>query len=100
VPYAAGQCLEGFKYWCPENILCPKSGAAVKKEPYKIGEMSAGTISACMKELGVDIAHIEGVEAGFTCEIFDCNPFPSSAGATLQPMAAKMAKRVEVVYNV
>jgi len=98
VPYAAGQCMEGFKYWCPENILCPKSGAAVKKAPYSIAEMSAGTISACMKELGVDIAHIEGVEAGFTVEIFDVNPFPSSAGETLQPMAAKMARRIDQVY--
>jgi len=100
VPYAAGKCLEGWKYYCPENILCPKSGAAVEKERFNIPQMSAGTISAAMGELGIDIAHIEGVQAGFTVEIFDVNPFPSSAGATLQPMAALMAKRIEQVYSI
>lgn len=99
VPYAAGQCLEGTMYYCPEDILCPKSGAAVERVPYSIPQMTAGTVSAGMKELGVDIAHIEGVVAGFTVEIFDVNPFPSSAGATLQPMAEKMAKRIEMVYD-
>ena len=100
VPYAAGQCLEGWKYYCPESVLCPKSGAAVEKVPYKIAEMSAGTISAAMNELGVDIAHIEGVEAGFTVEIFDVNVFPSSSGASLQPMSARIAKRIEQVYDI
>lgn len=100
VPYAAGKCLQGWKYYCPENILCPKSGAAVEKVPYSIPEMTAGTVSAAMNELGVDIAHIEGVEAGFTCEIFDINPFPSSSGATLTPMSIQMAKRIEQVYDI
>jgi len=100
VPYAAGKCLEGMKYYCPENILCPKSGSAVEKVPYSIPDMTAGTISASMNELGVDLAHIEGVEAGFTVEIFDVNPFPSSHGASLQPMSVQIAKRLDQVYNV
>lgn len=100
VPYAAGKCLEGIKYFCPEDVLCPKSGAAVKREPFVIPDMSGGTIAACMKELGVDLAHIEGVEAGFAVEIFDCNPFPSSHGASLQPMSSRIAKRIEQVYSI
>ncbi len=100
VPFSAGKCLEGWKYFCPTNILCPKSGAAVKKIPYSFPDMTAGTISAAMKELGVDLAHIEAVEAGFSIEIFDVNPFPSSHGASLQPMAKKMAKRLEQVYDI
>ena len=87
-------------YYCPESVLCPKSGAAVTKEPFSIPDMTAGTISAAMIELGVDIAHVEGIQAGFTVEIFDVNPFPSSHGASLQPMAAKIAKRIEQVYSI
>lgn len=100
VPYAAGKCLEGTMYYCPADVLCPKSGAAVIRESFSIPDMSAGTISAAMKELGVDIAHIEGVPAGFTIEIFDCNTFPSSAGETLTPFSQKIARRIEQVYNV
>ncbi len=100
VPYAAGKCLEGFMYYCPEAVLCPKTGAAVEKIPYNIPEMSAGTVSAAMTELGIDIAHVEGVEAGFSIEVFDVNPFPSSAGASLQPMAAKIALRLTQVYDI
>jgi hypothetical protein len=53
-----------------------------------------------MKELGVDIAHIEGVPAGFTVEVFDVNVFPSSHGASLQPMSQKIARRIEQVYAI
>jgi hypothetical protein len=100
VPYAAGKCLEGFKYYCPPEILCPKSGAAVEKEPFTIGDMTGGTIAACMEELGVNLAHLEGVEAGFTVEIFDVNPFPSSAGASLTPLSEQIVKRMEQVYEI
>jgi len=100
VPFAAGKCLEGWKYYCPEEVLCPKSGAAVKKVPYSFPDMTAGTLTAGMKELGVDIAHIEGVEAGFTVEVFDVNPFPSSHGASFTKMSKALAKRIEQVYDV
>jgi hypothetical protein len=100
LPYAAGKCLEGFKYYCPAEILCPKTGAAVKKEPFKVGELTGASIAAAMNELGVTLAHIEGVEAGFTVEIFDVNPFPSSAGATLTPISEKIAERLEQVYAI
>lgn len=100
VPYAGGKCLEGFKYFCPPSILCPKSGAAVKKEPFYIPDMSGTTIAAAMEELGVDLAHLEGVEAGFTVEVFDVNPFPSSAGASLTPISEAIVKRLEQVYDI
>jgi hypothetical protein len=100
VPYAAGKCMEGFKYYCPPEILCPKSGAAVKKEPFYIPDMSGGTIGAGLKEIGVDLAHLEGVQAGFTVEIFDVNPFPSSAGASLTPISEQIVKRLEQVYDI
>lgn len=100
VPYACGKCLEGTMYYCPESVLCPKSGAAVIKEPYSLPEMAAGSVAAAMNELGVDIAHIEGVLAGFSVEIFDVNPFPTSYGATLYPMSQKIVKRIEQVWNI
>jgi len=92
--------LEGIRYHCPPEVLCPKSGAAVERERYSVPDMTAGTISASMEALGVDIAHVEGVNAGFTVEVFDVNPFPSSHGASLQPMSARIAKRLEQVYDI
>ena len=53
-----------------------------------------------LRELGIDLAHIEGVEAGFTVEIFDVNPFPSSHGATLRPMSERIVKRLIQIYNI
>jgi len=95
VPFAAGRCLPGFRYFCPADILCPKSGNAVKTEPFEIDGTPAGTISAAMKELGVDIAHIEGVNIGpASVQVFDVNPFPSSYGRSLTPMSVQIAKRV------
>jgi hypothetical protein len=98
VPYAAGKCMEGMRYHCPADILAPKSGAAIHREPYSIPDMTAGTISAAMKELGVDIAHVEGVNAGFTVEIFDVNPFAQSAGDSFTPMSRKIAKRLGIQH--
>jgi hypothetical protein len=100
IPYAAGKCLEGWEYYCPEAVLCPKSGAAVKKIPFSISDMTAGTVSACMQELGVDLAHVEGIKAGFGYELFDCNIFPSSSGDSLTPLSRRMAQRLEQVYAI
>ena len=100
VPYASGKCLPGTRYFFPPEILCPKTGQSVESEEYSIPNMTAGTISAAMEQIGVNIAHIEGINAGFTVEIFDINPFPSSSGRTLTPMSKKIAKRITQIYNI
>ncbi len=100
IPYAAGKCLPGTRYFFPPEILCPKTGQAIETEEYSIPDMTAGTVSAAMEQLGVHIAHIEGVNAGFTIEIFDLNSFPSSSGRTFTPMSKKIAKRIMQVYDI
>ncbi len=100
IPYAAGKCLQGTRYFFPPEILCPKTGQAIKLEDYSIPDMTAGTISAAMEQLGVQIAHIEGINAGFTVEIFDVNPFPSSSGISLTPMSKQIAKRITQVFDI
>lgn len=101
VPYAEGKCLKGFKYYCPADILCPKTGAAARLEEYEVPEGSSVQIGLAMKEIGVNLAHIEGFETNGSREVavFDVNPFPSSSGKTLTPMSVQIAKRLEQVYD-
>jgi len=101
VPYAMGKCLPGKMYFCPKEVLCPKSGSAVSSVPYEIETTPAATIGAALTQIGVHIAHIEGVPIGtISVEIFDVNPFPSSYGKTLTPMSKKIANRLTQVFDI
>lgn len=100
IPYASGKCLQGTRYFFNPDILAPKTGQCIESEDYSIPDMKAGTVAATMNELGIHIAHLEGINAGFSIEIFDVNPFPSSSGNSLTPMSKKIAKRLQQVYNI
>ena len=99
-PFAAGKCLPGFRYYCPEMILTPKSGNAARIEEYVVSVDQGGKISGAMHQLGVDIAHIEAVDFhnGGIC-VFDVNPFPSSSGRTLTPLSSAIAERLTHVFD-
>lgn len=100
VPYAMGKCLPGKMYFCPEEMQCPKSGSAVFSEPFEIETTPAATIGAALTQIGVHIAHLEGILVGqVSVEIFDVNPFPSSYGKSLTPMSKEIAKRISQVYD-
>ncbi len=106
IPFAAGKCLPGSRYFFHPSVLCPKTGHAVSREDYCVPDMRGGTIAAAMNELGVQIAHLEGLDTGIldsnvnVIEIFDVNPFPTSSGASLTPMSVRIAKRLEQVYDI
>jgi hypothetical protein len=100
VPYACGKVLDGFRYICPAEIMCPKTGSAAEVEEFSFKNGSSIKAGLAMDKLGVDLAMLEGLEIKpDRVEIFDINPFPSSEGRTLTPLAAKMAKRIEQVYD-
>lgn len=104
VPFALGACLPGTRYFFDGGRTCPKSGVAVDSEPYEAPR--SDTIIGAMHELGIDIAHIEGLETGKLdsntpiIKIFDVNPFPTSSGRSMTPMSARIAERIEQVYDI
>jgi len=100
LPFAAGKCLPGFLYYCPETILTPKSGNAERIEEYTVSVDRGGKLSGAMHELGVDIAHIEAIDfPNGDLQVFDVNPFPSSSGRTLTPLSAAIAQRITQVFD-
>ncbi len=101
IPYAMGKCLPGKIYYCPNDILCPKSGSATISKSFEIETTPASTIGATLTQIGVHLAHIEGVMIGtISVEIFDVNPFPSSYGKSLTPMSKEIAKRITQVFDI
>lgn len=95
IPFALGKTLPGSFYYCPEKFLTPKSGSASRVVPFNIPEPSAGKVSMVMHDLGVDIAHLEGLhDAWGRIRLFDINPFPSSSGTSLTPMSVHIARRL------
>lgn len=100
VPYAAGKCLEGTRYHCPAEILCPKSGHAKIAEPFSMPAEIGAKAAVGLASIGVTLAHLEGINVRDASYLFDVNPFPSSFGVSLTPMSVKIAKRLEQVYDV
>lgn len=95
VPFAVGKALPGCLYYCPSSILAPKSGNALRWEPFELIEPVSQKVTAAMHRLGVDLAHLEGTDTrDGGVHLFDINPFPTSTGRTLSSMARAMARRI------
>ena len=100
LPFAAGKALEGFRYFCPENIVAPKSGNAKRYEPFSVNYKVGRRLCISMHKLGVDIAHLEGIELkDGTVRIFDVNPFATAIGRTLTPISQRIARHITQVMD-
>ena len=81
--YAFGQGFAGFQFYCPDSVLCFKTGAAKLWEPYAVPEHLRPPIAKALQSSGCDVCHVEAIPFGDRIYVIDVNPYPTADGKTL-----------------
>lgn len=91
IGFACGQVTPGWMYYQPDSGLIQKTGTATQKELYSLPQKWHGIVKDAMKDMRIDIAHLEGCFVEDKLVIFDVNAYPTSYGGTLAPISEAMA---------
>lgn len=90
IGYAYGKFSFGWMYYGTEYSL--KSGNCKIKKKFFLDDPIQEKLSSAMKEVGVDVCHVEGLFKNDKLYIFDINPYPTAAGNTLSPITEELSK--------
>jgi hypothetical protein len=99
VGYAAGQVFPGSLYTTDAEHLLLKTGTCKRHEYHRIPHEHHPRIVQAMRELGVDVAHLEGTYIRDVAMIFDVNPYPTSYGKTLTPISRWMCEALSKFWQ-
>jgi hypothetical protein len=92
VGFSMGRVTSGWLYCSDETVLTQKSGSCKHQIPFQIPDRYHGVIAECMRELGVDVCHLEGLFIKERLFVFDVNPYPTAHGSTLTPISEEVCR--------
>ncbi len=92
VGYALGQVTAGWLYCSEAKLLTQKSGSCKHQVPFQIPLRYHGVIAECLRELGIDVCHLEGLFIKDRLFLFDINPYPTAHGGTLSVISAEICR--------
>ena len=90
IGYAYGKFSFGWMYYGTEYSL--KSGNCKIKKQFNLDPIVQEKVTAAMKEIGVDVCHVEGLFKDNKAYIFDINPYPTASGNTLSAITEELSK--------
>ncbi len=95
IGFSLGRVCDGWLYCHDDSEEILKSGMCKHRTPFSLPKEYHGPIIQAMQQLGVDVAHIEGLFKRDKLYVFDINPYPTAHGGTLTRVTEAIVDVIE-----